>query len=66
MDLDIRLPIAVLFLFLGTLLCGYGLFGPAPASIVPTGFDVNLAWGAVMTLFGAILFAAAWVSRQQK
>jgi hypothetical protein len=66
LDLDIRLPIAVLFLLLGTLLCGYGLVGPAQTQIVQPGFNVNLACGAAMALFGAILFAAARAKRQQK
>jgi hypothetical protein len=66
LDLDIRLPIAFLFLFLGTILCGYGLLGPAQTGIVQPAFNVNVAWGAVMALFGAILLAAAWPGRQQK
>ena len=60
LDLDIRLPIAVLFLILGTLLCGYGLLDPAPTGVVQSGINVNVAWGTVMMIFGAILLAAAW------
>src|SRR5262245_5651799 len=66
LDLDIRIPIAILFLILGALLCGYGLLAPAPAGIVQSGINVNLAWGTVMALFGAILLAAALASRHQK
>jgi hypothetical protein len=66
LDLDIRVPIAFLFLLLGTLLCGYGVLGTPQTGIVQPGFNVNVAWGAVMALFGAILLAAAWASRQQK
>ena len=66
MDLDIRLPIAVLFLLLGALLCSYGLLDPAPTGIVPSGINVNVAWGTIMMFFGAILLAAAWTSRNHK
>ena len=65
MDLDIRLPIACLFLLVGALLIGYGFLGPAPISIVQPPFNVNVAWGAVMVLFGAILLAAAWAGRRR-
>ena len=61
MDLDIRLPIAFLFLLVGTLLVGYGCVGPASTGIVQPPFNVNVAWGTVMALFGAVLLAAAWV-----
>jgi hypothetical protein len=66
LGLDIRLPIAFLFLIVGALLIGYGFLGPAPINIVHPPFNVNLAWGTVMTLFGAILLAAAWAARRPK
>jgi hypothetical protein len=65
LGLDIRLPIALLFLLLGAFLMGYGFLGPAPSNIVRPPFNVNLAWGVVMTLFGAILLAAAWAGRRR-
>jgi len=67
LDLDIRLPIASLFLLVGALLIGYGFLGPAPITIVqpPFSFSVNVAWGAVMVLFGAILLAAAKAGRRR-
>jgi len=66
LDLDIRLPIAFLFVLLGSLLLGYGMLGSAPTGIFEPGFNVNVAWGAVMALFGTILLAAASVSRWRK
>ena len=66
MDLDIRLPIACLFLLVGALLIGYGFLGPAPISLVhQLPFSVNVAWGAVMVLFGAILLAVAKAGRRR-
>jgi hypothetical protein len=64
-DLDLRLPIAFLFLLLGTLLIGYGLLGPVPTGVVQPGFNINVAWGAVMVIFGAILLVA-WAGRRRK
>ena len=66
MDLDIRLPIAFLFLLVGVLLFGYGILGPAPTGIVQPGFNVNVAWGAVMAFFGAILLAVAWAGHRRR
>jgi hypothetical protein len=66
LDLDIRLPIALLFVLVGSLLIGYGMLGSAPTGIFEPGFNVNVAWGAVMALFGTILLAAASVSRLRK
>lgn len=51
---DIRAPIGALFVVLGALLGGYGVW--APAGGVPlAGFDANVAWGAVMLAFGAFM-----------
>jgi len=66
LDLDIRLPIALLFVLVGSLLIGYGMLGSAPTGIFEPSFNVNVAWGAVMALFGTILLAAASVSRLRK
>jgi hypothetical protein len=66
LDLDIRLPIAFLFLLVGALLVGYGFLGPAPTGIVQPAINVNVAWGAVMALFGAILLAAAFAGGRRR
>ena len=65
MDLDIRLPIACLFLLVGALLMGYGFLGPAPITVVQLPFSANIAWGSVMVLFGAIFLAAARAGRRR-
>jgi membrane protein implicated in regulation of membrane protease activity len=53
MQLDIRLPIGLMFAVLGVLLIVVGLVVPPGAS---QPLNVNLWWGAVMFLFGAIMF----------
>lgn len=56
MQLDIRLPIGLLFLLLGLILTVFGLVrynDPFQSSL---GINVNLWWGMVMLVFGIIMF----------
>lgn len=59
--LDIRAPIGGLFTLLGVMLAGYGLFasGSGGPSDLSSGTNVNLWWGAVMTLFGVSMLLMA-------
>jgi hypothetical protein len=50
MNLDLRLPIGLLFTILGAILVADGLVVGAQV----LGFNVNLLWGAVMVLFGGV------------
>jgi membrane protein implicated in regulation of membrane protease activity len=59
-NLDIRYPIGGLFLILGALLVPYGLFASAAAQSRP---NIDLWWGAVMLVFGALLLALARAAR---
>jgi len=55
MDLDIRIPIAVLFLIYGLLLVGFGaLSGPSGQSLL-FAMNLNLCWGLVLLAFGALM-----------
>jgi hypothetical protein len=64
MDFDIRIPIGLLFAALGLLLVVYGLVGdPAIYRAHSLGVNVNLAWGAVMLVFGAANLALAALLR---
>ena len=55
--LDIRTPIGGLFTVLGLMLVVYGLFAgqATAASAIAPQTNVNLWWGAVMTVFGVVL-----------
>lgn len=55
MGLDIRLPIGLLFSVIGLLLMGFGAFGDKTIYRRSLGLNVNLAWGAVLLVFGAIM-----------
>ena len=63
MQLDIRLPMGLLFLILGVILMVYGLISD-PAIYVQhsLGQNVNLIWGAIFALFGG---AMLWLARRR-
>ena len=54
MDFDLRLPIGGLFVLFGVILTGDGLF----AHRLVLGINVNLWWGLVMLLFGALMLGS--------
>jgi hypothetical protein len=54
MGLDIRLPIGLLFSVVGLLLVGFGAFGDKAIYQRSLGLNVNLGWGTVLLVFGAI------------
>lgn len=57
MKLDIRMPLGLLFLVFGLLLAAFGLFSNKEIYERSLGINVNIWWGVVMLLFGALLFA---------
>jgi H+/Cl- antiporter ClcA len=59
--LDIRLPIGGLFVVLGLILGGYGIATNSDAERYARSMSVNinLWWGLVMLLFGALLLLLA-------
>ncbi len=64
MGLDIRLPIGLMFTLVGVLLVGYGLFSPQEIYDAHSlGINVNLIWGGVLVVFGALMLFSALRSR---
>lgn len=59
--LDIRIPIAALFIVVGVLLVGYGLVVPTSVDVPVNGntytFNLNRDWGAMILLFGIFMSA---------
>ncbi len=55
MNLDIRLPIGMLFTLLGVLLVGYGVISGPAIYQRSLGHNVNLVWGLVLLAFGAFM-----------
>jgi hypothetical protein len=60
MNLDIRYPIGYLFLVIGTILVVYGLASdPAIYAAHSLGVNINLWWGSIQIMFGAIMVGLA-------
>lgn len=61
MGLDIRYPIGMMFTLIGLLLSGTGLLQGGSVSIagLPLGVNINLVWGAVLLLFGLVMWGSA-------
>jgi membrane protease YdiL (CAAX protease family) len=62
MGLDIRWPIGLMFSLIGVLLTGYGAMTWSDAALYKRSLDINinLIWGVVLLVFGAIMLALAW------
>ena len=56
MQLDIRLPIGLMFTLLGGLLALFGVIGDKSSLQSSLGINVNLWWGLVMLVFGVAMF----------
>jgi uncharacterized membrane protein YeiB len=61
--MDLRIPIAAMFILLGAILAAYGLVAPQDVAPVDLGIRVNLSWGALMCVFGVALGSLALFSR---
>lgn len=64
MGLDIRYPIGMMFTIIGLLLAGTGFFNGGSLSIagIDLGLNINLVWGAVLFLFGVLMWGSAHLS----
>ena len=56
-NLDIRIPIGMLFSTLGGILVAYGLAGDPAIYRRSRGINVNLWWGLAMLVFGVLMYA---------
>ena len=63
MTLDIRIPIGLLFLTIGILLAGYGLFSDPAIYERSLGINVNFWWGGVLLAFGLVMLLLARFSK---
>jgi len=65
MGLDIRLPLGLIFLIIGGIMAAFGIFTHADTTLYERslGVNLNLIWGLLMFVFGAIMF---FVGRRQK
>ena len=67
MGLDIRTPIGLMFGVFGLLLTGYGLLTRGSSVYQRSlGYNINLDWGLVLLLFGAVMLYFGRRSRRKK
>ncbi len=68
MGLDIRLPIGMMFSLLGALLAIYGLVTGSDTDLYKSSLDINinLWWGLVLFVFGAIMLVFGLRDRRSK
>lgn len=59
-NLDIRYPMGALFTVIGLLLVLYGL--TAESATVSLGSNIDVWWGLIMLVFGALLLSLAHAS----
>jgi hypothetical protein len=55
MNLDIRIPIGLLFITLGVLLTGFGVISDRAIYARSLDFNINLWWGLVLLAFGGAM-----------
>lgn len=61
MNLDVRLPIGLMFTLIGVALSGFGLVSDRAIYERSLGINVNLWWGLVLLAFGLVmLWLATW------
>ncbi len=59
MGVDIRIPIGAMFALLGAILTIYGLVSDPAIYQRSLGMNINLGWGIVLVIFGAVMLLLA-------
>ena len=59
MGLDVRLPVGLMFAIMGALLVVYGIFGDHAIYARSLDINVNVIWGSVLLVTGAIFLGLA-------
>ncbi len=60
MSFDLRIPVGLMFTLFGLILIGVGLFGSAALTEQSLGVNMNLWWGVVQFVFGALMLFFGW------
>jgi hypothetical protein len=67
MQLDVRLPIGLLFIVFGAILAVFGLLSdPAIYQAHSLGLNINFAWGLVQVAFGGLMLWLAYRGKRVK
>jgi hypothetical protein len=65
MNLDLRLPIGLMFSAFGVMLAGWGLISDRAIYARSLGVNVNLWWGFVLLAFGLVMLGYAVRARRR-
>lgn len=66
MNLDVRLPIGLMFTLFGVVLAGYGLVSDPKIYVDRSlGLNINLYWGFVLLAFGVVMLFLVSRSRRR-
>lgn len=63
MNLDVRIPIGLMFALFGVMLAAFGLVSDPALYERSGGVNVNLWWGLVLLAFGASMLGLVWWGR---
>jgi len=66
MNLDLRVPIGLMFSAFGVMLTGFGLVSDDAIYARSLGINVNLWWGLVLLAFGLVMLGLVARSRRQR
>ena len=66
MNLDLRLPIGLMFTIIGVLLTVFGLISDDAIYARSLGINVNLWWGLVLLLFGMVMLGLMARARRSR
>jgi protein-S-isoprenylcysteine O-methyltransferase Ste14 len=62
-ELDVRVPMGVMFALLGAVLAVFGLVSDKAIYGASLGININLWWGLVILAFGLLMLLLAWRGR---
>jgi protein-S-isoprenylcysteine O-methyltransferase Ste14 len=67
MKLDIRIPMGVMFVLVGAILAIFGLVTSSDPTLYrrSLGVNINLIWGIVLFVLGAVMLILAWRATQR-
>ena len=65
MELDVRMPMGLMFLILGGILIAAGAVQDPATYAKSLGVNVDLWWGVVMAALGAAMLLLVWRSRRR-
>ncbi len=65
MNFDLRFPLGLLFLIFGLILAGYGMVSGPEIYQRSLGININIIWGCVLFVFGALMWGFAAFARKK-